>query len=136
MTESLAGKRIFVIEDNAYNVALLQTILQQNGAIVAFERWGKDTLRLLRNFAPVDLILLDLMFPRGVTGYDVFDEIRTAPEFQQVPIVAVTAADPDEEMPKVRAKGFSGFIRKPIRYGVFERQLADVLAGKSIWAVE
>ena len=92
----------------------MQILLEQHGAKTSFERWGKDTVKRLKAFAPVDIILLDLMFPNNVTGYDIFDRIRMHAEFQHIPIVAVSASDPSVAIPKTKAKGFSGFITKPI----------------------
>jgi CheY-like chemotaxis protein len=129
----LDNKRIFIIDDNVNNYAIMATILQQQGAHTGYERWGNETLQRLEAFAPTDLILLDLMFPNNISGYDIFDTIRTNTEFDNIPIVAVSAADPAVEMPKVRRKGFSGFITKPVRFGVFERQIAAILSGQLEW---
>ncbi|MBI5929599.1 MAG: response regulator [Chloroflexi bacterium] len=129
----LDNKRIFIVEDNVNNYAIMATILQQQGAHTGYERWGNDTLQRLSAFTPIDLILLDLMFPNGVTGYDIFDQIRQDPKFAAIPIVAVTAADPAVEIPKVRRKGFTAFIGKPVRLGIFERQIAAVLDGQVDW---
>jgi CheY-like chemotaxis protein len=132
---SLNGKRIFYIEDNVANRAIIQTILELDGAQVAFERWGRsEVIGQLRAFMPVDIILLDLMFPRGVTGYDVFDTIRACPEFAHIPIVAVSASDPSVEIPKARARGFAGFISKPISLADFPHQVASLITGDQIWA--
>ena len=82
---------------------------------------------------PVDLIMLDLMLPRGVTGYEVFDAIRREPEFGHIPIAAVSAADPSVEMPKTREKGFAGFISKPISLRFFPNQVTELLKGGNVW---
>jgi CheY-like chemotaxis protein len=130
----LEGKRIFYVEDDVKNRSLVQIILEQAGATIGFERWGKDqTLPRLRAFAPVDLILLDLMLPRGVTGYDVFDAIRAEPEFAHVPIVAISASDPSIEIPRTRARGFAGFISKPIDLQSFPTQISTLINGQQIW---
>src|SRR5687768_4055245 len=97
----LKDKRIFYVEDDLKNRAIIQMILERAGAKVGFERWGReDTVIRLREFAPIDLILLDLMFPRDVSGYDIFDAIRACGEFQDVPIIAVSASDPSIEIPR------------------------------------
>lgn len=129
----LSEKRIFIVEDNVNNYAIMATILQQQGAHTGYERWGQDTIQRLNAFMPVDLILLDLMFPNGITGYDIFDHIRQDPSFANIPIVAVTAADPATEIPKTRRKGFAAFISKPVRLGTFERQILAVLEGQADW---
>lgn len=130
----LKDKRIFYIEDDINNRAVVQTILEQNGAKFAFERWGgSQALTRLSEFMPVDLVLLDLMFPRGVSGYDIYDAIRQEIRFATIPVVIVSAADPSIEMPKARRKGLDGYISKPIDVFAFPRLLAKFFAGQSIW---
>lgn len=82
---------------------------------------------------PIDLILLDLMFPNHISGYDIFDRIRENPTFAHIPIVAISAADPALEMSKARAKGFSGFIGKPINLLQFPQQIVQLLEGEQVW---
>ncbi len=130
---NLKNKRIVIVEDNAYNLAVMNTVLQLEGAKTAFERWGSTTIERLRSFSPVDLILLDLMFPGGVTGFQVFDKIRAHSEFAAIPIVAVSAMDPAIAIPQVRAHGFAGFIAKPIDIDQFPLQLAKLANHESLW---
>src|SRR5579859_2672994 len=125
---SLKGKRIFYIEDNVGNRSLVEVLLEQRGAECAFERWGgKDVIKRLMAFMPVDLILLDLMLPNSVSGYDVFDLIRAIPMLNPIPIAITSAADPSIEMPKARAKGLAGYIAKPISILYFPSQVADLI---------
>jgi two-component system cell cycle response regulator DivK len=129
----LQDKRIFITEDNLTNRAIMQLLLEQEGAIVSFERWGIDTYSRIRAFTPIDIVLLDLMFPNNISGFDVFDQIREMPELQGVPIVAVSAMPADSAIPETRAKGFHGFISKPIDYKIFALQVSSVLDGAAIW---
>lgn len=129
----LKGKRIFIVEDNLTNRSVMQVLLEQQGAIIAFERWGRNVAVRVEDFSPVDIILLDLMLPDNVTGYDIFDQIRANVEFASVPIVAVSAADAEREIPLVHQKGFAGFISKPIKLHLFAKQIASVLEGESVW---
>jgi CheY-like chemotaxis protein len=133
MALKLQDKRIFIIEDNLSNRAIMQILLEQNGAKTSFERWGTETLPRLKAFAPVDIILLDLMFPRGVTGYDLFEQIRKDNQFIAVPIVAVSASEPSEAIPKTKEKGFSGFISKPVDYDRFPEQIIAILNKEPVW---
>lgn len=131
----LKEKRIFYIEDNAANLALVQMILEQQGARVYFERWGNeiDIINRLKAFMPVDLILLDLMFTGNISGYDIFDQLRQVPNFDDIPIATVSAADPSIEMPKARAKGFAGYISKPVKLSLFPQQVVDLMNGQHVW---
>ena len=129
----LKDKMVFIVEDNTQNRVVFQMILILQGARVEFERWGKDTLRRLKLLKHIDVIVMDLGLAQGVSGYDVFDEIRAIPEFNKLPIVAVSATDPAIGIPKTKLKGFSGFIAKPIDDVRFPRQLAKIIAGEEVW---
>lgn len=129
----LRNKRIFIIEDNLANRAIMQMALEFEGAKTAVERWGVDVMPTLAKFAPVDVILLDLMFPNNVTGYSVYEQIRAVPAFQYVPVVAVSATDPAVAIPRTQALGFGGFIRKPINQDKFPRQILAVINGETCW---
>jgi CheY-like chemotaxis protein len=129
----LNNKRIFFVEDNLENRVVMTMLLEQHGARTEFERWGREAVQRLMGFMPVDIILLDLMFPHGVTGYDIFDAIRSHTEFVEIPIVAVSAQDPSLAIPKTMAKGFSGFIAKPIDYDLFPQQVAQIIAREPVW---
>ena len=130
----LLGKRIFYIEDDLKNRMIVQTILEAQGAVVDFEQWGfpEIALRKMLRFRP-NLILLDLMFRNQMTGYDIFDAIRRQPFFNQIPVVAVSAADPAMEIPKAQARGLAGFIGKPLEIALFPQQLERVMSGEHIW---
>jgi CheY-like chemotaxis protein len=131
----LKEKRIFIVEDNIQNRLVFQMSLIRHGASVDFERWGRDTLYHLQNVSRVDLIVLDLMLAGGVTGFDIFDQIRGLGKYDAVPIIAVSAMDPSIAIPRLRKQGFSGFITKPIDNVQFPKQLASIIAGEAVWSV-
>jgi len=132
----LKNKQIVLIEDNPSNLAVMTTILQMEGAKTGFERWGTSTIARLHVLAPIDLILLDLMFPNGVTGWDIFKEIRADAEFAKVPVVAVSAMDSALAIPKAREFGFAGFIAKPIDIDLFPSQLVKLLNHEPVWQTQ
>jgi CheY-like chemotaxis protein len=129
----LKDKRIFIVEDNLTNRSVMQVILEQEGAIIAFERWGRNICERLADFAPVDIVLLDLMLPGQITGYEIFDQIRADNTFSHLPIVAVSASEAEQEIPVAHQKGFAGFISKPIKLHLFASQIVSILEGKQIW---
>jgi CheY-like chemotaxis protein len=129
----LRGKLIFAVEDNVLNRIVFQMSLMTHGVRVEFERFGPDAVYHLSRFQAVDLIILDLMLYNGISGYDVYTQIRKLPNFQQTPIIAVSAAEPSTAIPKAKALGFSGFISKPIDEDIFPYQLAKIMEGEEIW---
>jgi CheY-like chemotaxis protein len=129
----LQDRRIFLVEDNIGNLTIAKTLLESHGAVVATHQSGHDVLPHLKNFLPVDLIILDLMLPSGVTGYDIFSAIRHQPEFDSVPIIAMSVIDRSKAVPEVKKRGFSGYISKPISFQEFPKQIEDIIAGQNIW---
>lgn len=129
----LTGKRIFIVEDNSHNRVVYRVVLTKNGAQVDFNNWGRDTLDQMYNFGKIDLIILDLMLPRGTSGFDVLKEIRQTKQYKDIPIVAVSAAEPAFAIPQSQQLGFDGFIAKPIDDELFVDQLQSILDGQPVW---
>jgi CheY-like chemotaxis protein len=129
----LKDKRIFIVEDNTQNRVVFTMILKPTGAVFEFERMGRGATGRLKTFGRADLIILDLMLMGGVSGYDIFDEIRAVPEYNTVPIIAVSASEPSVAIPETQKMGFSGFIAKPIDDDRFPKQLAQVINGEQVW---
>jgi len=132
----LDGKHVFVLEDDVTNLAIISSILRRHGATVYFDVWGATTLTQMKALPKIDIILLDLMLQRTkLNGYDIYDQIRTEPKLDEIPVLLVTAADADVELPVARKKGFNGYIAKPINREMFGQQIADALEGKDVWII-
>lgn len=129
----LSGKRIFIVEDDTRNRVIYQIMMVRHGAQAHFDKWGKETVARIKEFGRVDLIVLDLMITGGITGFEIFEQIRTESEFDHVPIVAVSAADPSSAIPRAKKLGFDGFISKPIDDDLFPEQLWRIVNGEKVW---
>jgi two-component system, cell cycle response regulator DivK len=128
----LQGRRIFVVEDDAFSLGIVITLLEQEGASVRFDGWGLSTLSRIENFMPIDLVLMDIHLP-NTDGFTVFDEIRHCGPLQDLKVVAMTASDPAIMMKKARERGFAGFVSKPIRMKTFAQTIATILNGQEVW---
>lgn len=129
----LKGKRIFIIEDDPTNMAVFAVTLKKSGATVLQDFWNTDSVNMLRNRLPIDVIVLDLMLRHKMSGYGIFDELKMHPELATIPVIIVSAADPGIEIPKAQAKGVAGFIGKPIRPSLFATQIASCINGEPVW---
>lgn len=134
MDQKLREKRIFITEDNTLNRAVYMMLLKISGAIVEFDRLGRETPSKLEAFKP-NLIILDLMLPNGDSGYQIFNKIRQMPDYGKVPIVAISASEPSVALPKCKELGFSGFIAKPIEEELLVDQLVRLIEGEEVWYV-
>ncbi|MBN1428854.1 MAG: response regulator [Anaerolineae bacterium] len=133
MTRILENKRIFIVEDDISNMAIFAVTLSNNGAMVVQDHWNASTIQFIKRSMPIDIILLDLMLRRGISGYDICDSIKADPELASIPVVAVSASDPEIEIPKAKSKGMVGFIGKPISLLEFPKQVAACLRGEQLW---
>lgn len=129
----LEGKRIFLVEDDVNSLAIIRSMLKRHKASILYDTWGAASVEKIQKNLPFDLIIMDLNLPRGLTGYDVFAQLKDVSELAQIPVVLVTAADPLIEIPKAQNLGFAGFISKPVRNRTFPYALEKIMKGESIW---
>src|SRR4051812_11596433 len=94
----LKGKTVFIVEDNQTNLNIALIYLEREGAKVYFCRRTADIFNKITEALPVDIILMDLMFPHNISGFDIFREVRSHSALENIPIVAVSASDPDITM--------------------------------------
>lgn len=132
--DELKGKRVFIVEDDPSNMAVFAVTLKQSGALVIQDPWNSGTIDLLLRVLPIDIILLDLMLRRDMSGYDIYTRIREHPALADIPAVIVSASDPEIEIPRAKAMGFAGFIGKPIDVRLFPVQVAACLDGQPVWS--
>ncbi len=130
----LIGKRFFIVEDNLSNSTIMKIMLEASGAKVFFDRWCVNTPSRIRDAGHIDLIIMDLMLPNGLTGYDVYELVKQDPELAHIPAIVVSASDPALELKKARQHGFRGYISKPINNHTFARTIARILEGEQVWA--
>lgn len=134
MEKKLKGKNIFIVEDNSMNRVVYKMVLLLSGASLHFDHRGSETIEHLKTCKP-DLIILDLMLPRGNSGFTIFEEIRQIPAFKSTPIVAISASDPSEALIKCSEMGFSGFIAKPIDEDLLPDLIDRLIKGEEVWYV-
>jgi adenylate cyclase len=107
-----APSLILVVDDVPANVRLLESLLRGAGYRTISAHNGTDALNRVKDDAP-DLVLLDIVMP-GLSGIDVCRELRRDPHYLMLPIVLVTALDPEQERVKGLAAGADDFLSKPV----------------------
>lgn len=109
-SDSLAGFRILVVDDNPDNQLLSQTILQGAGAETAIAGNGRAAIDM-GNQGRFDLILMDIRMP-GLSGDRTAEILRE--NGYAGPIVALTADAIRTTATAGSYAGFDGFLVKPI----------------------
>jgi len=117
--------RVLVIDDDHDNLELAADVLGFAGATVAVADSGQAGLEIVNQCHPT-IILLDLAMP-GLDGWSVYQTLRSRPELDSVPIIALTAHAMRGDAEKAFDAGFDGYITKPFRIqGLLEEIAACV----------
>jgi signal transduction histidine kinase len=109
----LRGKRILVVDDDVRNVYALASALEQHGVDVVTAGNGREAVDALSESHAVDLVLLDVMMPE-LDGYETAEAIREFPQFQELPIIMLTAKAMQGDRDASLAAGASDYITKPV----------------------
>ena len=102
-------ERILIVDDEPFNLDLLEQELRDLGYDVERARDGVEALARAESYRP-DLILLDYMMP-GMNGLEVLQEIRKGES--DVPVVMITAHGSIDIAVQAMKLGAQDFIPKP-----------------------
>jgi len=105
------GARVLVIDDEPEITEIVEAFLAEAGFVVRVENNSQQAMLVAETFKP-DLILLDIMMP-GADGYDVCNQLKHDPRFQNVPVVFLTGKDRNDDMGRSFKAGGDMFIKKP-----------------------
>ena len=105
------SKCILVVEDQEDNRRILRDLLGNAGFELIEAESGEDALSAIVTRRP-DLILMDIQLP-VMDGYEATRRIKSDPEMQEVPIIAVTSYALAGDEAKARAAGCSAYVSKP-----------------------
>jgi CheY-like chemotaxis protein len=81
-------------------------------AIVPAET-GRDAIKRLHDEPDVDIVLMDIMMPE-MDGIDTMRAIRKQPQFNTLPIIAVTAKAMKGDREKCIEAGAWDYLSKPV----------------------
>ena len=103
---------LIVDDDAAFRDLVTDLLLIEGGVDVAVAEDGDSALDQMRRLKPA-LVLLDLKMP-NVDGFEFSRYVRSDPLLAGIPIVAVTAWGPvDEVRAEALAAGCAAFLPKP-----------------------
>lgn len=104
-------KQILVIEDQEDNRAILRDLLNSAGFDVIEAFNGEQGVDMAGREKP-DLILMDIQLP-VMDGYEATRRIKSDPELERIPVIAVTSYALSGDSDKAKSAGCDGYISKP-----------------------
>ena len=111
--EVFKDKQILIVDDDVRNVFALTSVLEAHGMDVVYAENGKDGIEVLRENPDIQLVLMDIMMPE-MDGYETMRAIRADDQFEQLPIISLTAKAMKGDREKSIASGASDYITKPV----------------------
>ncbi|NVI84585.1 response regulator [Janthinobacterium sp. BJB401] len=109
----LAGVRVLVVDDSEINRDVVRHILCDQGALPSFACDGQQALDwLLAHPDDVDIVLMDVQMP-VMDGLQATRALRQLPQFQDLPVVALTAGAFQTQRTAALEAGVNHFISKP-----------------------
>ena len=108
----LDGRTVLLAEDDVRNIFALSSVLEPLGVTLEIARNGREALERLA-VHDVDLVLMDIMMPE-MDGLTAMREIRRNPEWQNLPIIALTAKAMADDREHCLEAGANDYIAKPI----------------------
>ena len=123
----MKGKKILLAEDTPASAMFIEDVLLDAGYQVVHVENGVDAVEQAEAFQP-DLILMDVQMPL-MDGITAVEEIRREEEKRggHIPIIALTAHAMEEDRLDFLAKGFDGYVAKPMRMGDLFKEMKRCL---------
>jgi CheY-like chemotaxis protein len=104
--------RILIIEDQSDIRRLIRWTLEFEDYEIHEAATGPDGLVAAAELKP-DLILLDVMMPGGLDGFQVCEQIKADPALKHTPVVILTARSQQRDRQAGERAGADAFLAKP-----------------------
>ena len=102
--------RIMVVEDVAFNLEILTSILAERGYQTVAATSGEAALDILAQDTDFQIILMDIGLP-GIDGVETTRRIKGNPACRAIPVIALTA-ETATERDRLLAAGLDGYAEK------------------------
>ena len=124
--ETLARKRVLIVEDDVDIRTILPVFLERGGYEPGESADGTEGLAKAESFRP-DVILLDVAMP-DLDGYEVCRVLKENPETKTIPVIFVTGSADAELNRRAYQAGAVACITKPFHFEAIVAVLEAALA--------
>jgi diguanylate cyclase len=104
---------IIIIDDDPLIRLLVAKALQATGLQTTEAASGEEGLKLFAEHG-ANAVLLDVMMPDGIDGFDTCMKLRKLPNGQHIPVLMMTGLEDLESINRAFEAGATDFITKPI----------------------
>lgn len=126
LTNTFSKQAVLVIDDSVHVRRYLTMTLEKAGYDVEQARDGQEGVDKLLGGLKVNAVLCDVEMPR-LDGYGVLDEIKSRPEFSDLPITMLTSRNSDKHRKLAMNLGASAYFSKPYNDQALLKALEDLI---------
>ena len=125
----LKNRTVLVVDDDLRSVSALTSTLEQRGMKVLQAGSGPAGIDMLLKHSDIEAVLVDAMMP-GMDGLAVMELIRRLPQFEDLPMIAVTAKAMQGDRQECMDAGASDYVTKPIDIAQLFASLRVLISGR------
>jgi CheY-like chemotaxis protein len=119
--------KILIVDDETFNLDILETDLTREGYEVFRAEDGVAALAKLKDVPDMDVIILDRMMP-NMDGMQVTRELKGNPAYRDIPIIMQTAAAQTHQVKEGLQAGVYYYLIKPYEIEVLRSVVQNALA--------
>lgn len=121
-----ANIRVLIIDDDPLMSLLVAKTIENLGMAATTVHSGEAGIDLFKEQG-ADAILLDVVMPNGINGFETCRTLRQLPESRYLPIMMMTVKDDMESLKNSYDAGATDFIAKPINFPLLGYRLQYML---------
>ena len=118
--------KVLIVDDDILISGLMETLVTMGGHEAIIVNNSTEALETAKSVRP-KLITLDLMMPH-LTGYEVCELLRGDPQFDNTPIVIVSAKEDTQSRDRALALGATEYMTKPFDIDHFLKTIERLTA--------
>lgn len=121
------GESILIVDDEEAQREIISSVLVRLGYQTTSVACGEQAVEYVKDHS-VDLILLDMVMPRGMNGYQTLKEIRIINPLQKTVITSGQLNHPDRI--KTEELGVSRYLAKPVPLSLLAKSIQEEIQKK------
>lgn len=105
---------LLLVDDTPMNLGVLSAYLEQSGFRIVIARDGEGGIKRAQYVRP-DIILLDVMMPPGIDGFETCRRLKADPTLREIPVIFMTALAGTEDKVRGFEAGAVDYVTKPLQ---------------------
>ena len=90
-------KKILLVEDDLDIQNIYGDLLRNKGYQVTGATNGNQGLHIIKTEKP-DLVLLDIMLPGGINGFDILEQLKKDEDLKNIPVIILTNLETEKKV--------------------------------------